>query len=401
MSAELVDLELSAPGPAPDVSIRHARIRFVVRLDGRPLAVIDRPYAGHDLDLGAVAREVVAGLGSRVWSEVAWPVDRSGLDRVQGPRVTVAVCTRDRPAQLEGCLEALQRQRYENFEVLVVDNAPRSDETRRVAERWAVRRVVEPRPGLDWARNRGLAESKSPIVAYTDDDARPEPDWVESVAYGFGSHDVAVVTGLVLPAELETRAQMLFEDGYGGMGKGFELRVFSRRGRRPEYQPESFGVGCNMAFRREALERVGGFDPALDVGTATGGGGDLDVFQRIVEAGGVIVYRPDAVVRHVHRRSLRALRRQLFDNGRSYSAMLTAAFLRAHGGERLRVVARYGRWLWSWHLARIARRLVRRERLPLRLLLAEAAGAPLGPLLYARARRAAAALQHAPAEPPR
>jgi hypothetical protein len=153
------------------------------------------------------------------------------------------------------------------------------------------------------------------------------------------------------------------------------------------YRPERVGVGCNMAFRRSAVLAAGGFDPALDVGTRTGGGGDLDAFQRVLERGGVIAYRPDAVVRHLHRRSDEALRRQLFDNGRSYGAMLTAAFLRARGLDRSRVAARYVRWLAGWHAARLARALAGRERLPLHLVAAEAAGSPLGPALYLAARR--------------
>ena len=111
---------------------------------------------------------------------------------------------------------------------------------------------------------------------------------------GFGSPDVHAVTGLVLPAELETAAQMMFEDVYGGMSKGFLMRLHVQGGRRPVYRPEWIGVGCNMAFRRDPLLDAGGFDPALDVGTPTGGGGDLDAFQRVLESGAAIVYRPDA-----------------------------------------------------------------------------------------------------------
>lgn len=94
-------------------------------------------------------------------------------------------------------------------------------------------------------------------------------------------------------------------------------------------------------------------------------------------------------MRHVHRRSRTALRRQLFDNGRGYSALLFAALLRARRAERARVVARYWKWVASWQLARIAKRLVGREQLPLELLLAELCGTPLGPFVYLRARRSA------------
>ena len=247
------------------------------------------------------------------------------------------------------------------------------------------RYVHEPRPGLDWARNRGLAESGHPIVAYTDDDARPDPEWLPGLAKGFAS-GVDVVTGLVVPAELETLPQYLFEDAYGGMGKGFQLVLHSRRGKRVTFAPNQYGTGCNMAFRKDALERIGGFDPALDVGTPTGGGGDHDAFQRILETGGALLYRPDAVVRHIHRRSLGKLRGQLYDNGRSYSAVLWACMHRARGRDRLRVVYAYWKWIRWWHLRRIVRRLFGREEMPMRLILDELRGGLLGVPLYWRAR---------------
>lgn len=377
MSPSLVDLELLEPAGG-----RRGRARAVVRLDGAPLGLLYE-QGGPDLTERAL---------TELWDAVAVALAARrlrGAEDAEPLAATVVVCTRDRSASLDGCLAALAQQRHHTYEVVVVDNASRDDETSRVARSWSARYVREPRPGLDWARNQGLAAARAPIVAYTDDDARPEPGWLGALVRGFASPDVHAVTGLVLPAELETPAQLTYEDVYGGMSKGFAPRLHAQQSRRPVYRPEWVGVGCNMAFRRTALLEIGGFDPALDVGTATGGGGDLDAFQRLLESGAVITYRPDAVVRHLHRRSGGALRRQLFDNGRSYSAMLTAAFLRARGGDRSRVAARYLRWLARWHALRLARSLAGRETLPLSLVVAEAAGAPLGPALYLSARRTA------------
>jgi glycosyltransferase involved in cell wall biosynthesis len=306
----------------------------------------------------------------------------------------VLVCTRNRPHQLEECLVRLAAQRHTSYEVIVVDNAPLDDATRMLAERFAVRYVVERRPGLDWARNRGLAEAVAPIVAYTDDDARPDPGWLVALERGFVSEDVGAVTGLVAPAELETRAQVLFESVYGGMGKGFEVQIFSRRVGGTSYRPEALGVGCNMAFRAETLRKLGGFDPALDAGTPSGGGGDLDTLQRVLESGQAILYTPDAVVRHIHRTTMHGLRAQLFDNGRAYGSVLCVGFLRARGRNRVKVVLRAWRWLVQWHLRRIVRRLLRREQLPLRLLLAELRGALASPVYYALSRRVARRRAH-------
>jgi glycosyltransferase involved in cell wall biosynthesis len=383
---ELVDLDLLEPGDDRG----SLGDRAVVRLGGSPLGLL------YELDGRDPTERALTELWDQVGVALAARRLRAADDPVEQPAATVVVCTRDRAESLDGCLAALAEQEHPTYEVVVVDNASRDDETRRVARGWSARYVREPRPGLDWARNRGLAAARAPIVAFTDDDARPEPGWLGALVRGFESPDVDAVTGLVLPAELETQAQLAFEDAYGGMSKGFALRLHVQQSRRPAYRPEWVGVGCNMAFRRSVMVAAGGFDPALDVGTATGGGGDLDAFQRLLETGSVIAYRPDAVVRHLHRRTDAALRRQLFDNGRAYSAMLTAAFLRARGLDRTRVAARYVRWVARWHAVRLARSLAGRETLPLRLIAAEASGAPLGPALYLRARRTARRLAGEP-----
>lgn len=312
---------------------------------------------------------------------------------VTDPAVSVVVCTRGRPALLDGCLQALRAQSHPDFEVVVVDNAPTDGEARRLAARYGARYEVEPRVGLDHARNRGLARSAASIVAFTDDDALPEPGWLEAIASVFASSpDVAVVTGDVAAAELATPSQRLFEHTYRGMSKGPQPRLHRRSSRRIPYLPAQFGTGCNMAFRRNALEAIGGFDPALDAGTLSGGGGDLDVLQRLFEAYLPIAYAPEAVVRHHHRPTTSALQRQLYDNGRGYSAAMTAAFLRADGRSRFAVFSWWSAWLVWWFGRRIALRLARRHDMPLRLVLTELAGAVSGPPLYVIARGRATAL---------
>ena len=405
MAVRVLDLELTGCFELPSVSARYDAVRLLVRLRGVPLGYVEVANAEDELAPHALARSVMGLLGEPVWAELVGQSLETEEETANGdsngaggagrlPLISVVVCTRDRPDELEQCLAALAAQRYPLYEISVVDNAPHDDATRRVVERWAARYVLEPRPGLDWARNRGLAEAQAPIVAFTDDDARPDPGWLEALAAGFAVPDVHAVTGPVVPAELETRAQALFEDYYGGMGSGFGLKLHSRRGRPLTYQPNVYGTGCNMAFRRETLERLGGFDTALDVGTATGGGGDLDVLQRVIEGDGAIAYRPDALVRHVHRRTRRQLRRQLFDNGRGFSAVLWAALGRARRADRLRVVYWWWLWIFWWHARRLARRLLRREPMPLRLILWELVGALLGPGAYWLARRRARRLAH-------
>ncbi|MEJ7607378.1 MAG: glycosyltransferase family 2 protein [Bryobacteraceae bacterium] len=133
--------------------------------------------------------------------------------------ITVAVCTRDRHLALRRCLESIAKLHYPNYEVLVVDNASKSDATRELTLQYGFRYVREDRPGLDWARNCALQQASHEVVAFTDDDVRVDRLWLQGVARGFAFGDAACVTGLICPLEMSWPAQMLFEQ-YGGMGKG-------------------------------------------------------------------------------------------------------------------------------------------------------------------------------------
>jgi glycosyltransferase involved in cell wall biosynthesis len=239
------------------------------------------------------------------------------------PPITVVVCTRDRPMILRRCLESLKSLQYDNFEVLVVDNASRSSETKDVVTETPFRYQREDRPGLDWARNCGLQAANTEIVAYTDDDATVDPNWLNAIARGFADPQVSCVTGFVLPMEMQTDAQVLFEDN-GGMRKGIWPRSFDRRNIDDNalIATQLCGVGVNMAFRREALLEIGGFDVHLDVGTPSHGSGDLDIFHRLLTSGKIIRYEPSAVVWHQHRRSMPALHKQFYDNGRAFGCYL-------------------------------------------------------------------------------
>ena len=392
MGARPLDLELTRPEELPLVSGRYDSVRLLVRVLGHPIASVDLPNHPRELRPSKLRRDVVSWFGPEIWAVLASRAWTSRQNAAFPAEISVVVCTRNRPDNLKRCLAALATQEGASYEVIVVDNAPVDSLTRDVAESSGVRYVIEPRPGLDWARNRGLAAARYDLVAFTDDDARPHPRWLRELCAGFVADEVGAVTGFVAAAEIETSAQALFEDVYGGMGKGFGIEVYSRRRLPMHYRPHEYGVGCNMAFRKATLEQLGGFDPALDTGTPTGGGGDLDAFQRIIEAGQAIVYRPDAVVRHTHRRTVAELRRQLYDNGRGYCAVFCAAFTRARGLERVRVAWSFAVWFWQWHLRRVARSLARRERVPTRLVLTEFAGALAGPFCYVASRRRTASL---------
>lgn len=396
MPIRVVDVDLAALEDLPALPRRYDAVRLLVHDGGRPLGYVQVPNPSGPLESRALTQEVAAAMPVTVWADRALRRRQQDPDKPAAPvrdigmrpRIGVVVCTRKRPDDLTAFLEAVSKQTYPNYEVVVVDNAPGEGSTRAIAARFGAQYVAEPRQGLDFARNAGWRHTRAEIVAYADDDTRPDPGWLGALAEGFAVPDVQAVTGLVVPAELETRAQVLYEDVCGGMGWGFRSLVFSSRGRELSYVGNQYGIGANMAFRRNVLEALGGFDPALGAGTPTAGGDEFDMFQRIVEADGAIWYRPDAVVRHVHRRTISELRRQLFNGGRGFAAFHLAAFGRARGFDRVRVVRAYFAWL-RWLVVRTWRRLRKRDQLPLHLRLPELAGALAGPLFYVIGRRRA------------
>jgi len=298
------------------------------------------------------------------------------------PPISVVVCTRDRAGLLRSCLETLRRLDYPEYDVVVVDNASRDDQTAAVTAQTPFRYVRQDRPGLDWARNRGAAEARHEIIAYVDDDARADPAWLRGVADAFADPRVGLVTGLVLPWELETEAQELFEQ-YGGMGKGVRSRLFHPGVLSAESQIATHcaGVGANMALRRTTWEAVGGFDTALDVGTPSFGAGDLDMFHRVLTAGLAIRYEPTAIVWHQHRRDMSGLRRQIYSNGRSFGVYLIKLW-RTGSVERHATVRFAGWWVKDWLLGRLLRCVLRREPFPTTLAWAEVWGACHAPWAY-------------------
>ena len=296
--------------------------------------------------------------------------------------ISIVVCTRDRPQALQRCLQSLQQLDGPAYEVVVVDNASRDNQTAQIVATTPFRYVRENCPGLDWARNRGVAEARYDFIAYVDDDVQVSPDWLCGLTQAFADPKVAAVTGLVLPAELDTPAQQLFEQ-YSGMGKGEQIRYF-RREMMSDHQliaVHQVGVGANMAFRRCVFETLGGFDTALDVGTPACGGGDLEMFHRVLAAGFTLCYEPMALVWHQHRRDMAALRRQLYYNGRSFGVYLINVY-RHHGISRIVVVDFAVRWVIGWLLARLLNCLLGRLRFPLNLVWAELWGACHAPWAY-------------------
>jgi GT2 family glycosyltransferase len=257
--------------------------------------------------------------------------ERSGC---VAPRVSIIVCTRDRPEELVRCLASFRTQTRRPDEVIVVDNASTDERTREAAVAAGVLYVRENRPGLDFARNAGIRRSTGNIIVYTDDDVILHPRWLERITAAFDEPGVLAVTGLVLPAELRTPAQQLFERLWG-FGRGFDRidfgHEFYERTRSRGCPAWEIGAGANMAFRREAFERVGLFDERLGAGAA-GCSDDSEMWYRLLAAGWTCRYEPSAVVFHYHRSSLEGLARQIRAYMRGHVAALLIQYERS--GER-------------------------------------------------------------------
>jgi glycosyltransferase involved in cell wall biosynthesis len=239
---------------------------------------------------------------------------------------SVIVCTSRRPQQLKRCLASLRELNPSPTEIIVVDNGPDDPGTLRVVEEFdGVIYLPEPIPGLSRARNRGILGSRGEILAFTDDDVLIHPQWLFWVQETLSQQTALGMTGLVLPAELETESQVQFEFDFGGFNRGyrpinFDSTFFNCMLRRgvPVW---NIGAGANMAFRRDAFDRVGLFDERLGAG-ASGCSEDSEFWYRMLAAGLSTKYEPRAVVWHSHRLERAAFKSQMNQYMRGHVAAL-------------------------------------------------------------------------------
>lgn len=366
------------------VNAPYTRAYIVLRRHEEPVARFDLPVVNGEVDPAAFTNALSDEVreNGRRWLAR----DYLGADPARPlPDATVAICTRERPDDLRRALAGVSALDPGPSEVLVIDNAPRSDATRSVvADFPGVRYVYERTLGLDCARNRALRDARCEVVAFTDDDAVPAPGWLRALLARFDDRRVMCATGLVLPLELETPAQEWFER-CSSFSRGFRRRVFDGT-RHDPHAVGAIGAGASMALRRDVLDRVGGFDEALDAGTPAKSGGDHEMFGRILAAGYHIVYEPAAVSWHRHRRTWAELVETMRGYGVGVFALMTRRVFR--DGEPAAVRQGLG-WVRHHHLPTFYRALRRRPgAVPIDLIRAEIAGCFAGPAAYVRSVRA-------------
>lgn len=410
-----VDLGGEVPGrlSVPDDGAPFEAVRVLVRLHGESLTFVQRPV----LDGHYVLGDVVTGLSdaARARLDLHLAEDGGSVQVVDGvtyvhapndcsrPRptglsMTVVVCTRGRGEALRSCLAQLARMTYPGLDFVIVDNAPTDDSTRaafqaEVGEDSRFRYVLEPRPGLSCARNRGLAEARGELIAYTDDDVSVDAGWAGALVAGFLRRpDVACVTSLVCTASLETPAEHYF-DGRVSWATRCEPQIYDAVAPANEplypYAAGLFGTGAGMAFRTSVIRELGGFDEALGAGTRTAGGEDLDAFVMVLQRGHALAYEPSSVVWHHHRADLAGLQKQMYAYGTGLTAFIFKHLMdRDTRPELLRRVPKGVAKLVSISKGPKAAGAVAQPSIPSRnLLLREFAGMAVGPVLYGIARR--------------
>ena len=265
----IIDLELSEPLPRIVLGPDEIGYALIARWRDRIVGFRMFPAAP-----GAVAEETLQAQIGKHFAEnlLAAKAEAELAARLRpaprpAPTLTVAICTRDRPQRLERLLRSLHDlppSEFRQVTVLVVDNASSDDSTRRAVEGFpAVRYVLEPKGGLDFARNAALRNAEGDLLAFLDDDVVVDRGWLNGLYRAWrDAPDAGGVTGLVLPYRLDTEAQIHFQAG----------------------------------------------------------GGDLDIFYRVLRAGWPMVYEPSYAVYHEHRETIPQLRRQYWSWGLGFMA---------------------------------------------------------------------------------
>lgn len=337
MPYPILEIELSNPLPALATGEGDTGLALVLRYCDRPIGfVLQAMQPNQSLSEAALGEMLSQQIGAKLLQEKI----RQELSVITPaetfPTLTVAICTKDRPDNVKRCLTSLITLQQPvsdqpvKFEVLVVDNAPSDTRTQRLVKSMpGIRYACEPKPGLNFARNHALHTATGELLAFLDDDVVVDCGWLTGLQEAWAENpDAAAFTGLVLPYELETEAQIIFERR-GGFRRGFEKIRYGQSLSGNAFYPCGagiFGAGCNMAFQHRILLEIGGFDEALDTGKPLPGGGDLDIFYRVIRAGYPLVYEPSYLIYHQHRQTMEQLQHQYWTWGLGFMAFIIKSF---------------------------------------------------------------------------
>ena len=230
----------------------------------------------------------------KAYAEVPFPTD------LHWPSISVVVCSYNGSRTIRDTLEGLRRLEYPNFEVVVVNDGSK-DNTESIAKEFGFRIITTENRGLSSARNTGMRAAKGEIVAYIDDDARPDPHWLTYLAFTFLTTDHAGVGGPNLPPPNDGGVAECVANAPGG-----PIHVLLTD-RVAEHIP-----GCNMAFRKSALEAIDGFDVRFRIA-----GDDVDLCWRLQDRGWTLGFSPAAMVWHHRRNAVKTYLKQQLNYGKA------------------------------------------------------------------------------------
>jgi GT2 family glycosyltransferase len=224
----------------------------------------------------------------------------------EAPKISVVVCAYNAESTMRECLESLTKLSYPSYEAVIVDDGSK-DHTGAIADEYPQFKIIhQPNCGLSAARNVGMAAATGDIIAYLDSDAVADPDWLTYLAWKFKSTDHVGVGGPNLPPPEEG---WLANCVASAPGSPTHILLDDEIA---EHIP-----GCNMAFRKEALAAIEGFDTSY-----TAAGDDVDICWRLQERGHTIGFSPAAIVWHHRRKSIKSYLKQQMGYGKAEAMLL-------------------------------------------------------------------------------
>lgn len=399
IAVRLVDLDQ----PLPDLRDvgNYRAVRVFVTVGQTPVGSVDIQHRGQAISAARLRQEIAdqlwlellaiphGGNKDAAWAQIQAVFTQrwmpSVLPEPEPPPVlsadlpvSIIITTCDRPSDLANCLHHLRAQRTSRpVEIIVADNRPASGLTPPVVAQFAgVKLVSESRPGGSYGRNAAIAASTGEIIVSVDDDVTVPPDWLEKLIAPLARPEVMVVTGNVLPLELDTPAQILFETAKGGLGEGFQrFEVDGNWWASFQVSPPTWdlGVSANAAFRAAIFSdpQIGLMDEVLGPGTPTGGGEENHLIYKVLRAGYTLVYEPSAFVWHKHRRDWAGLYRQIHGHMKGGTAYHLLLWLQEKDQRGFRQLAFE---LPRYFLRQINTRLRGQHQTPWRLLWSEISG---------------------------
>ncbi len=210
------------------------------------------------------------------------------------PTITVILCTRDRSEMMKRCLKSLLVQDYGPYEIILVENASKHFMIPPVLSSRPVRIFSYPIPGLSAARNLAVRQARGEVLAFLDDDAVAQPDWLRQGQKNFRDGSVGCVTGKILPLFLETEWQRRLASA-GWFPSDSNRREFDQK----HFDPlqTSPGTGSNLFIRKQFFDQ-NCFPELFGPGTPVFAADEHYLFHDMIRADWKIVYDPDAVVHH-------------------------------------------------------------------------------------------------------